>query len=85
MPDSCDCGEFGQPLAKKMLGMNLQQNNSQVVWSTSVFVCPDWYSNELSYPVLTAVLCQQAEGRSAGEGGGGEQEFLNRYPFPKGE
>ena len=65
--------------------MNLQQKNSQVLWSTSHFIfgMVQFSADIQSKLPCSDKKCQQAEGSTAGERGGGEQDFLNRYP--KGE
>ena len=82
--DSCDCEEFGLPLAKRIHGLNLLQ--TKVVFSE----CQ--YLTLMCFPLIqgdcrTGGSDESEKGKeqaSSGSSGGTMEAFSTVYPFPQG-
>ena len=84
--DSCDCEEFGLPLAKRIHGLNLLQ--TKVFFSSS----ESQYLTLMCFPLIqgdcrTGGSDESEKGKeqaSSGSSGGTMEAFSTVYPFPQG-
>ena len=84
--DSCDCEEFGLPLAKRIHGLNLLQTN------VGFFSSECQYLTLICFPLIqgdcrTGGSDESEKGKeqaSSGSSGGTMEAFSTVYPFPQG-
>jgi len=74
--DSCDCEEFGHPLAKRINNLNLQFNQTPALHTNGSLPGSDKASQSGSN--LKEATTEQSPGGDPREAG----QFLQRYPFP---
>ena len=80
--DSCDCEEFGHPLAKRINGLNLLQAKVVIFYSKSVGKVPNSFQDNSGTEGSEKVENHGEVSPPCKEGQ--EGQFSAVYPFPQG-